>query len=215
MSVASSSDAPPTAPATMSTASSWMPTDPRPRKAPPPPQSPWVQATIQELRQLRRENQMLQELLEPGVLRQDDIATAAQLIGAAQGWRHQPKSSPNPKTQPLSVLRRPEGAVDVDATLSGPGQMPGNSAPPVLVDSPALAASVFSFSTSQAKGSTSDTAAEPKPTSTNLNHPPKAVFLNAVGAPMVPNTVMPKAAKPKPPVPPKCARDWLGGALFQ
>ena len=35
MSVASSSDAPPTAPATMSTASSWMPTDPRPRKGTP------------------------------------------------------------------------------------------------------------------------------------------------------------------------------------
>ena len=99
MSVASSSDAPPTAPATMSTASSWMPTDPRPRKAPPPPQSPWVQATIQELRQLRRENQMLQELLEPGVLRQDDIATAAQLIEAAQGWRHQPRTQRRSRCQ--------------------------------------------------------------------------------------------------------------------
>ena len=214
MSVASSSDAPPTAPATMSTASSWMPTDPRPRKAPPPPQSPWVQATIQELRQLRRENQMLQELLEPGVLRQDDIATAAQLIEAAQGWRHQPKSSPNPKTQPLSVLRRPEGAVDVDATLSGPGQMPGNSAPPVLVDAPALPHPFSAFPPVRQKAPPvtlqqhQNQPVGPKP-------PPKAVFLNAVGAPMVPNTVMPKAAKPKPPVPPKCATDWLGGALFQ
>ena len=140
MSVVSSSDAPPTAPATISTASSWLPIDPkaRPRKAPPPPQSPWVQATVLELRQLRRENQILQELLEHGILERDDIATAAQLIEAAQGWRHQSKSSPNPKTQPVSVLRRPGGAVDVDATLSGPGQMPGNSAPPVLVDTSAL-----------------------------------------------------------------------------
>eukprot|EP00435_Cladocopium_sp_Y103_P046419 s3158_g13.t1 len=102
------------------------------RKAPPPPQNIWAQATILEVRQLRRENRMLQEIFEPGVLQRDDVATVTELVEAAQGWRHHPKSQPNPKTEPLSVLRT-EGAVDVDATLSGPNVVPDISAPPVLV----------------------------------------------------------------------------------
>jgi hypothetical protein len=92
--------------------------------------------------------------------------------------------------------------------------MPGNSAPPVLVDAPALPHQFSAFPPVRQK-------APPVTLQQNQNQPvgpkppPKAVFLNAVGAPMVPNTVMPKAAKPKPPVPPKCAADWLGGTLFQ
>ena len=89
--------------------------------------------------------------------------------------------------------------------------MPGNSAPPVLVDAPALPHPFSAFPPVRQK-------APPVTLQQNQNQPvgPKPpVFLNAVGAPMVPNTVMPKAAKPKPPVPPKCAADWLGGTLFQ
>eukprot|EP00435_Cladocopium_sp_Y103_P065380 s240_g27.t1 len=220
MSVASSSSANThAAPETMSTASSWIPTDPkaRPRKAPPPPQSPWVQATIQELRQLRRENRMLQELLEPGALQRDDVATVSELVEAAQGWRHNPKSQPNPKTQPLSVLR-PEGAVevDVDATLSGPTEMPGISTPPVLVGASDLPHVFSAFPPvvrpkAPPEALRQQTQQQPPP----AKPPPKAVFFNPVVSTAVPIPVMPQMPKPKPPHPPKNAAEWLGGSLFQ
>eukprot|EP00435_Cladocopium_sp_Y103_P071339 s357_g37.t1 len=145
---------------------------------------------------------MLQELLEPGVLARDEIATAADLVKAAQGWRHHPKSQPNPSTEPLLALRRPEGAVDdVDATLSGPKQ-PGNTAPPVLVGASDLPPVFSAFPPVRMKAPPVALQQQNQPQPPLSKPPPKAVFFNAVVSTAVPIKAKPQMPKPKPPHPP-------------
>eukprot|EP00435_Cladocopium_sp_Y103_P074628 s72_g50.t1 len=194
-----------------------VPKDPQAplRKAPPPPQTIWAQAAILELRQLRRENRMLQEIFEPGVLQRDDVATVTELVEAAQGWRHHPKSQPNPKTARLSVLRT-EGAVgvDADATLPRPNEAPGISAPPVLVGASDLPHPFSAFPPVKAKpppvALQQQLQKKPPPPK-----PPQVVVVQAVAAPIAPMKAFPKQVKPRPPHPPKSAAEWLGGSLSQ
>ena len=166
-----------------------------------------------ELHELRRENRMLQEIFEPGLLQRDDVATVTQLTEAAQGWRHHPKTQPNPRIEPLSALRT-EGAVDVDATLPRPGEGPGISAPPVLVGASDLPHVFSAFPPVKAK-------APPVALQQQIQKkppPPKpyhVVVSQAVAAPIAPVMAVPKEVKPKPPHPPKNAAEWLGGSLFQ